>query len=51
MYIDPGAGSVILQLILGAVLGGGVLIKVFWKKIMSMFSKRETNGHNGRNEK
>ncbi|GAP07967.1 hypothetical protein ATHL_02864 [Anaerolinea thermolimosa] len=43
MYVDPGTGSVILQITLGAVLGGGVLIKVVWKKITVLFGKKDPN--------
>ncbi len=44
-YLDPGSGSLIVQLVLAVVLGVGVLIKVFWKKIKGLFvrpgSKKE----------
>jgi hypothetical protein len=43
MYIDPGSGSVLLQLVLATLLGAGVLIRVFWKKITSPFRKKNTN--------
>jgi len=43
MYIDPGSGSVILQVILGALLTGSVLIKVFWRKIRALFSKNDSS--------
>jgi len=32
-YLDPGSGSLILQVILAAALGGLLLIKSSWKKI------------------
>ena len=41
MYIDPGSGSVILQLILAALLGIGVTIRLFWGKINSLFNRKE----------
>jgi hypothetical protein len=41
MYIDPGTGSVLLQVILAAVLGLGVFVKIFWKKIRSLFNKNQ----------
>lgn len=41
MYIDPGSGSVILQIILAAILGVGVAIRVFWKKIKSIFIRKK----------
>lgn len=37
-YLDPGSGSMLIQLILGAVLGLGVVIRVFWKNIKSFFA-------------
>jgi uncharacterized protein HemX len=39
MYIDPGTGSVLLQIILAAALSLGVVIRIFWKKIKALFSK------------
>lgn len=41
MYVDPGTGSVLLQIILGAILGGGVAIKLLWKRISALFGKKE----------
>lgn len=49
MYIDPGSGSILLQIILGSVLGAGVLIKVFWKKILSLFGKKESDSREASN--
>jgi hypothetical protein len=41
MYIDPGTGSVLLQVILASVLGLGVFVKVFWRKISALFNKNK----------
>jgi hypothetical protein len=41
MYIDPGTGSVLLQVILASVLGLGVFLKVFWRKISAMLNKNK----------
>ena len=38
-YIDPGTGSYVIQVILAAILGGVVTMKVFWKRI-GMILKR-----------
>ncbi len=38
-YLDPGTGSVILQLLLAAILGAGIATRVFWKKIKTLFGK------------
>ncbi len=46
MYIDPGTGSVLFQIIIASALGAGVSIRIFWKKIVTLFSKKsvETSG-------
>jgi hypothetical protein len=44
MYIDPGTGSVLFQIIIAGLLGAGVFIKIFWKKIISLFSKKDASG-------
>jgi len=41
MYLDPGFGSMVLQLVLAGILGAGVLIRVFWKKIKGIFQKKQ----------
>jgi hypothetical protein len=41
MYLDPGAGSIILQVILAAVLGVGIFTRIFWKKIKSILGIKE----------
>ena len=38
-YIDPGSGSILIQVILASVVGG---IAVFWNKIKSLFSKSKS---------
>ncbi|HEY3344762.1 MAG TPA: hypothetical protein VGJ97_07530 [Anaerolineaceae bacterium] len=38
-YLDPGTGSVILQLLLAVILGAGITTRVFWKKIKTRFGK------------
>lgn len=43
-YIDPGSGSLVLQVLLGAVLGAVFTLKTYWRKIkaaiLSGFSTR-----------
>jgi len=41
-YLDPGSGSIILQMILAGLLGVGVVVKVFWKKIIGLFRHNKT---------
>lgn len=41
-YLDPGSGSMLLQLVLAALLGTGVLIRSQWKKIKTLFSRKHS---------
>lgn len=36
-YVDPGTGSLLLQLLLGGVAGAAVLLKLFWHRILRFF--------------
>ncbi|MBT3456073.1 hypothetical protein HN446_03340 [bacterium] len=38
-YIDPCSGSMIIQLLIAALVGGGFAIKVFWVKIKDFLVK------------
>jgi len=40
-YIDPGSGSMILQLILGGLAGLVVIIKLYWGRFLTMFGIRK----------
>ena len=40
-YLDPGAGSVIIQAVLAGVLAAGVATKIFWSKIKGVFSRKK----------
>ena len=37
LYLDPGSGSFILQIIVASLLGVGFLIKTYWRKITAFF--------------
>jgi hypothetical protein len=39
MYLDPGSGSFIIQLLIGAGAGILVTIGVFWDRIKSFFGR------------
>lgn len=41
LYLDPGSGSLLLQLFLGALVGAGVAVKLFWKRIRGLFGGLE----------
>lgn len=38
-YLDPGAGSLIVQLLIAFGLGVSYYVKVNWKKVKSYFSR------------
>jgi hypothetical protein len=33
-YIDPGSGSMILQLVLGGLAAAAVFLKIFWHRLL-----------------
>ena len=39
LYLDPGSGTYLLQVIIAAVLGGLMYFKNIWAKIKSFFVK------------
>ena len=38
-YIDPGSASAIMAVIIGAIAGVGMTVKMYWFKIKSKISK------------
>ncbi|OGO28812.1 MAG: hypothetical protein A2136_11420 [Chloroflexi bacterium RBG_16_54_11] len=47
-YLDPGSGSFLVQLLIAAVVGAGFLIKAYWKKIKSLFTRSGSKKENGK---
>jgi hypothetical protein len=46
-YIDPGAGSLLIQLLIGGLAGLAALVKFRWNRIRATFARKpqeETNG-------
>jgi hypothetical protein len=41
LYIDPGSGSYILQMIIAAVLGVSFFFKNFWLSIKAFFTGKK----------
>lgn len=39
-YLDPGSGSMLLQLMLGGVAGLFVILKMYWTRFVSFFRDR-----------
>ena len=42
-YIDPGSGSMFIQVIVGALVGIGVALKMYWEKIKFKLSTMRTS--------
>ena len=43
-YIDPGAGNVLTQLLLGGAAGIAVLVRLYWQSIRSLFRRKKPDG-------
>ncbi|MCW3090758.1 MAG: hypothetical protein JWP81_1827 [Ferruginibacter sp.] len=41
LYLDPGSGSYLLQVIIATALGGLMFFKNFWIKVKSIFIKQK----------
>jgi hypothetical protein len=39
-YLDPGSGSMFLQLVLGGAAGIAVILQLFWRRILSLLGIR-----------
>ncbi len=40
-YLDPGSGSMILQVLLGGVVGLIVIVKIYWNNILTILHIRK----------
>jgi len=38
-YLDPGTGSLVIQILIGSMVGGLVGARLFWKRIVGSFSR------------
>jgi hypothetical protein len=38
-YIDPSAGSIVLQLLLGGIAGAAVLVKLYYRRLIGFFRR------------
>lgn len=45
-YLDPGSGSIVIQAIIGALVGVGITLRVYWEKIKYTFSSKRINSDN-----
>ena len=40
-YVDPGSGGIALQVILGAIVGISVTLKLYWRRLTGLFRRRK----------
>jgi hypothetical protein len=52
-YLDPGSGSMLLQLLLGGTAGLILVIKLYWQSLVSFFKpkKEDESVSNNKEEK
>lgn len=43
LYLDPGSGSFLIQLLMAAALGIGVAVKMYWSKIKQLFRGKHSD--------
>ena len=39
-YIDPGSGSMIIQMLIGALVGVGITVKIYWNSLKFKFDEK-----------
>jgi hypothetical protein len=44
VYTDPGLGSILLQVLLGAAVALPLIIGIFWGKVRKLFHREKKNG-------
>jgi len=49
-YLDPGTGSMALQLILGSVVAGLTAVRLYWGRLAAFFRGRTADGDVSRDE-
>lgn len=40
LYLDPGSGSFLFQLLIAALIGAGIALRAYWGKIKGLFGKK-----------
>ena len=41
-YLDPGTGSMLLQLLLGGIAGALIVAKLYWRRFRGLFRREKT---------
>ena len=42
-YLDPGSGSMLLQILLGGCAAVGVIAKLYWNRVTSLFTRKDAS--------
>ena len=45
-YLDPGGGSMLLQILLGGFAAIGVVWRLYWHRVASLFRRKGLKGDN-----
>lgn len=45
-YLDPGSGSMILQLLLGGIAGAVMVLKLYWRRLVNLFKRGDARQEN-----
>lgn len=40
-YLDPGSGSILVQLLVAAGLGAAFAVRIYWKKLKAFFTGKK----------
>ena len=40
-YIDPASGSLVFQVVVGAVMAASLGVKVFWRRVVGFFRRND----------
>lgn len=43
-YLDPGTGSMVVQGMIAAIAAGAVALKLYWKRLKSVFGRKQAAG-------
>ncbi len=49
-YLDPGTGSMMLQVLLGGIVGALAIVRLYWYRIKDYLSPREATGESAESE-
>jgi hypothetical protein len=39
MYLDPGSGSFLLQILVATIAGAGIFLVTYWRKVSAFFAR------------